>query len=89
MKWKASGNGVYAIDNSKKKRKACYDRSGLPVLWIDTNNGNMVFNPNKLSDSYDDSYDGDFCKILRLSYQSSGGPGNKIVPLASTGYVEF
>lgn len=83
MKWKASGNGIYAIDNSK--RKACYDRSRLPLLWIDTNNGNMVFNPNKLSDSYNDG----FCENLRDSYKSSGGPGNKIIPLASTGTVEF
>lgn len=85
MRWKASHNGVYAIDNSTRKRKACYDRSGLPVLWIDTNNGNMVFNPSKLSDSYDDG----FCEQLSRSYKSRGGLGDKVIPLASTGTIEF
>lgn len=86
MRWKASGNGVYAIDNNAKKRKACYDRSGLPVLWIDTSKRNLVFNPSKLSDSKKNN---GFCEDLRDSYAHSNGSGDRIIPLASTGTVEF
>lgn len=80
-RWKASRNGVYAIYNSKEKRKACYDRSGLPVLWIDTNNGNMVFNPSRLSDNYDKK--NGFCENLRDSYVSENGNGDKVTPLGN------
>ena len=85
-RWKASGNGVYIIDNNKKKRKACYDRSGLPLLWIDTSKGNMVFNPSKLSDNYDKKNNG-FCEDLRDSYVNSNGVGDRIFHLPTN--VEF
>ena len=49
--------------------------------------GYMVFTPNNLQGG--GSTNGDFCNSLKSSYESSGGPGNKIVPLASSGTVEF
>ncbi|MGX2982669.1 hypothetical protein [Helicobacter sp. 23-1045] len=87
-RWKAGNNGIYAIgtDEKGKKRKLCKDISGLPALWINPRDGNMHFNPSRLSDDYDKD---DFCSALRMSYASSGGNGDKIIPLASTGVIEF
>ncbi len=52
-------------------------------------NGFMIFAPNNLGNATGTIKRGDFCESLMKSYESSGGPGNKIVPLASTGTVEF
>ena len=52
-------------------------------------NGFMIFAPNNLGNSSGNISRGDFCESLKKSYESSGGPGNKIVPLASSGTVEF
>ena len=56
--------------------------------------GYMVFAPN--NSGVDNGVAGqnqfianDFCSQLRISYQSSGGVGNKVIPLASSGTVEF
>ena len=84
--WKASGNGIYAIDNSKRKRKACYDKSALPLLWINPRDGAMHFNPSRLSNNYNG--DG-FCEQLMMSYESNNGTGDKVTPLASSGTIEF
>ncbi|MGX3011567.1 hypothetical protein ACWIUD_08445 [Helicobacter sp. 23-1044] len=87
-RWKAGNNGIYAIgtDEKGKKRKLCKDISGLPVLWINPRDGNMHFNPSRLSDDYDKD---DFCSYLRMSYTYSGGNYDRIIPLASTGSVEW
>ena len=62
------------------------------VLGIDNTNGWMVFAPNNITNmesSGTNANSNDFCVQYAKSYQSSGGPGNKIVPLASSGTVEF
>lgn len=56
--------------------------------------GYMVFAPNNSGvnnggNRQNNFVANDFCSQLRKSYQSSGGVGNKIVPLASSGTVEF
>ena len=53
--------------------------------------GYMIFAPNNIknANSYKLGSEKDFCVLLMKSYESSGGPGNKIVPLASSGTVEF
>lgn len=81
-RWKTFGtNGVYPIDI--EANRACYDESELPLLWINPRDGNMHFNPSRLSSNYK----GDsFCENLMYSYGSSGGNGDKIVPLASRHY---
>lgn len=75
-----------------------------PVLGIATgaggkcgNGGYMIFNPSNAMMPYKNSADvglmsgggNDFCYSLAKSYQSSNGGGNKVVPLASTGTIEF
>ena len=63
------------------------------ILGITTgtnNGGYMVFAPNNSGKgSVSAGAKNDFCKQLADSYKSSGGPGNKIIPLASSGTVEF
>lgn len=54
--------------------------------------GMMIFAPNNIGNTNSTSTNnsrGDFCEGLKASYQSSGGHGNKIIPLASGGTVEF
>ena len=58
--------------------------------------GVMVFSPNNILTANAGGAGGsvnvsnaDFCVQLANSYRSSGGPGNKIIPLASSGTVEF
>ena len=55
--------------------------------------GYMVFAPNNSGATNGEGgntfVDNDFCTQLSKSYRSSGGVGNKIVPLASSGTVEF
>lgn len=84
-KWKSFGtNGVYPIDI--KANRACFNESELPLLWINPRDGYMHFNPSRLSSNY--KGDG-FCEKLMYSYRSSGYNGDKKIPLASTGSVEF
>ena len=81
-------NGIQPLGNVKDtsggntvvKKGGC----GM-VLGIDTTGGNLVFAPNNIGGSND----GTFCTQLRLSYQNSQGPGNRVIPLASTGTIEF
>ena len=53
--------------------------------------GYLVFAPNRSGQGSvgSNSTANDFCQQLKKSYQSSGGYGNKVIPLASSGTVEF
>ena len=53
--------------------------------------GYLVFAPNNAGTGSvaSNSTPNDFCQQLKKSYQSSGGYGNKVIPLASSGTVEF
>ena len=70
---------VSATTNDKAGRKNCGAMLGVQ-------NGFMVFTPNGLKGGDSKT---DFCNGLKTSYESSGGLGNKVVPLASSGTVEF
>ncbi|MGX2982591.1 type II secretion system protein [Helicobacter sp. 23-1045] len=60
------------------------------VLGINIVEGMLVFSPNNIGGSnVAVSKATNFCYALKVSFASSGGPGNKIIPLASTGTVEF
>lgn len=55
-KWKVIGNGIYPIDKMGGAERfgegicKCYNNKNkeLPILWINTKNGTMHFNPSKL-----------------------------------------
>ncbi|RDU65672.1 hypothetical protein CQA44_00615 [Helicobacter sp. MIT 14-3879] len=55
------------------------------ILGINTNTGTLEFQPNNLGGQNT----GTFCDLLKASYATSSGPGNKSIPLASTGTIEF
>lgn len=76
-KWKALDNGIYLIDS--KGNNICGESL---LLWINTSNGNMIFSPSKLVDTYDES---GFCKSLRESYESK----DREIPIIFEGVVEF
>ena len=59
------------------------------VLGINTATGILVFAPNNISGDNVESNANNFCYGLKKSYESSGGVGNKLIPLASSGTVEF
>ena len=59
------------------------------VLGIATTSGMLVFAPNNIGGSNVESNASNFCYGLKKSYESSGGVGNKLIPLASSGTVEF
>ena len=78
-------DAVEAMGNVKGGKKGgCGD-----MLGIATSNGSMVFAPNNIGGSNFESNANNFCYGLKKSYESSGGVGNKVVPLASSGTVEF
>ena len=87
-------NTVQPMGNTRgSDGKAKKDGCGS-VLGVQ--DGYMIFAPNNSaakdassSTGHNTFVAGDFCTQLRVSYESSGGPGNKVVPLASTGTVEF
>lgn len=70
-----------------------------PVLGIAVAKGVMVFNPGNAAMPFVNSNSSglyqkgaggnDFCVGFSKSYESSSGIGNKVVPLASTGTIEF
>ena len=62
------------------KKGGCGD-----MLGIATSNGSMVFAPNNIGGYNFESNANNFCYGLKKSYESSGGVGNKVVPLASSG----
>ena len=59
------------------------------MLGIAPASGMLVFAPNNIGGSNFESNANNFCYGLKKSYESSGGVGNKVVPLASSGTVEF
>ena len=85
-------NGIEAIGNVSGANKSGRGGCGM-LLGIDAGGGSgaMVFDPSKMSnDSVGGSErDSSFCQVFKKSYNSSAGVGNKIVPLATSGTVEF
>lgn len=63
------------------------------LISINTSEGHLYFNPVGLyaKDAYAGVPNSNFeiCKMLQASYGSSAGYGNKIIPLATTGTIEF
>ena len=78
-------DAVEAIGNVKGGKKGGCGA----VLGISTATGILVFAPNNISGDNVESNANNFCYGLKKSYESSGGVGNKVVPLASSGTVEF
>ncbi|WP_181881727.1 type II secretion system protein [Helicobacter sp. MIT 14-3879] len=58
------------------------------ILGIDTNNGTLEFQPQNIN-RVSGSGSGTFCLLLSASYANSTDYGNKSIPLASTGTIEF
>ena len=87
-----SSNAIQPVGNTTVDGKSKKGGCGTVLGILD---GYMVFAPNnsgvKNSNGQGqvDDRPNDFCSQLRKSYRSSGGVGNKIVPLASSGTVEF
>lgn len=85
-------NAIQPVGNTTVDGKSKKGGCGAVLGILD---GYMVFAPNnsgvKNSNGTGqvDDRPNDFCSQLRKSYRSSGGVGNKIVPLASSGTVEF
>ncbi|RDU64649.1 type II secretion system protein [Helicobacter sp. MIT 14-3879] len=77
------GNGTLA--NGTSGKVGC----GM-ILGINTNNGTLEFQPqNANGKGGSTSGSGTFCQLLSASYANSAGYGNKSIPLASTGTIEF
>lgn len=81
-------NGIQPIGNVQKNNVAKKGGCGM-VLGIDTVNGVMIFAPNNIGGENVVSKAANFCYSLKLSYESSAGGGNKLIPLAASGTVEF
>ena len=80
------GNTVTDANTNKIGKGGCGTVLGIAT----TAGGYMVFAPNNAgTGTAGKGASNDFCKQLANSYKSSGGPGNKIIPLASSGTVEF
>ena len=81
---------IQPVGNVMRNNQAARGGCGS-VLGI--HKGYMIFAPNALATGTGNGNNqfnkGDFCTQLAESYKSSGGPGNKLVPLASSGTVEF
>ena len=82
-------NGVAPVGNVQTSTGGKKGDCGM-VLGINTVEGMLVFAPNNIGgDHVYVSKATNFCWSLKQSFASSGGPGNKLIPLASTGTVEF
>ena len=82
-------DGVAPVGNVQTKDGGKKGDCGM-VLGINTAEGMLVFAPNNIGgDHVYVSKATNFCWSLKQSFASSGGPGNKLIPLASTGTVEF
>ena len=79
---------IQPVGNVRKNGKLSKGGCGA-VLGIAAGGGYMVFAPNNAGATHINKKDNDFCQQLKKSYQSSGGVGNKVIPLASSGTVEF
>ena len=84
-RWYPANNGIYPVYKVGEDNKLCYDKSKMPLLWINTRTGNLHFNPTKLSDNYGKA--GGFCEKFRDSYGKDNV--DKIVPLELTGDLDF
>ena len=81
-----ANNQIQPLGNIKDSTTGVVKKGGCGgVLGIDTTGGNLVFAPNNIGGAHG----GTFCDQLKLSYQNSQGPGNRVIPLASTGTIEF
>lgn len=77
---------VYNSDTSRTEKGGCSMILGIAHSNTTNNSyGDLVFAPNNIGGSNS----GDFCTQLKKSYESSGGPGNKVIPLSSTNTIEF
>ena len=82
-------DGVAPVGNVQTQSGGKKGDCGM-VLGINTAEGMLVFAPNNIGgDNVYVSKATNFCWSLKQSFASSGGPGNKLIPLASTGTVEF
>ena len=82
-------NGIQPIGNVQTQQGGKRGGCGM-ILGVNTSEGILVFAPNNIGgDNVKVEKATNFCYSLKTSYQSSGGPGNKLIPLASTGTVEF
>ena len=90
--WTLTKNAIEPVGNKKDsdKQGGGVGKGGCGAV-LGIFNGYMIFAPNNIgqTDPNASKTRGDFCDQLKNSYASSGGPGNKIVPLASSGTVEF
>ena len=89
--WDLSTSAVEPVGNVKEAGGAAARKAGCGAM-LGVFGGYMIFAPNNLGQSQTGATTqsrGDFCDLLKTSYQSSGGWGNRIVPLASSGTVEF
>ena len=100
-RWKVGGNpitgqavspakddSIEPVGNTKKDGKV--GKGGCSAI-LGIGQGYLVFAPNRSGQGSvgSNSTANDFCQQLKKSYQSSGGYGNKVIPLASSGTVEF
>lgn len=70
--------------NNPTTKSGCGDMLGIHQ------NGYMVFAPNNLKGSnLVGNTTANFCYTLKQSYASSGDEGNRIIPLAASGTVEY
>ena len=85
----AQNDSIEPVGNTKDTNGKVGKGGCGTVLGI--GQGYMVFAPNNAGTGSvaSNSTPNDFCQQLKKSYQSSGGPGNKVIPLASSGTVEF
>lgn len=81
-RWYPANNGVYPVYKVGEDNKLCYDKSKMPLLWINPRTGTMHFNPTKLSNNY--GKEGGFCEKFRDSYGKDNV--DKIVPLELSGF---
>ena len=86
----AGDNSIQPVGNVAGGRKGGCGN----ILGIDAGGagktGAMVFAPNNIGGTaVSGQSKNSFCLQLKASYESSAGPGNKVIPLASSGTVEF
>ena len=101
-RWKVGGNqiqnqavnpeaddSIEPVGNTKQAGGQVGKGGCSAILGI--GEGYLVFAPNRSGQGSvgSNSTANDFCQQLKKSYQSSGGYGNKVIPLASSGTVEF
>ena len=82
-------NTIAPMGNVKEVGKQGVGSCGS-FIGIDPDNGNLLFDPSSMVNHGSGFVtQSGFCEQLRDSYKNSYGNGNRIIPLASTGTVEF